>query len=377
MRGPSHRPRIGVAVLLILSVLAAPFLAATAAAFGERVYDSNTVVGAGDPSFLVWSGNSVAQSFTPSTTYVLLNVTLRLRNLGGAGNTVNITIRPTAAGVPSAAVLAWANPRAGPVVRRVRTGALREPDRRHVRLGPSGPTEGHGRLHDLVQQHGHAGRPDGLAQRLPPRRLRVPLGYIGHRRIPELHLRQRGERTSFLLDHRPRQHRRHTLDDSDEPCDAHVHDRGGGAQASQDRRRLRHDRTPVEAAVPRPARAAVRPRPDPSDGTPGRPPDPARGRRVRLPAHHAAEPRLAHRERDAGPLPGLELAQRAEPRHEFYPPRRRGRDPDPPLVQPDAGGHGQRQRVPKVPLPVSRDGPERVRGPPGAPPDPMHGHEQR
>src|SRR5437870_5719941 len=113
MRGPSHRLRIGIAVLLVLSVLAAPFLAATALAFGERVYDSNTVVGAGDPSFLVWSGNSVAQSFTPSTTYVLLNLTLRLRNLGGAGNTVNITIRPNAAGVPSASVLAWANPLAG------------------------------------------------------------------------------------------------------------------------------------------------------------------------------------------------------------------------------------------------------------------------
>src|SRR5437870_11612763 len=113
MRGPSHRHRIGIAVLLMLSVLAAPFLAAKAGAFGERVYDSNTVVGAGDPSFLVWSGNGVAQSFTPSTTYVLLTLTLRLRNLGGAGHTVNITIRPNAAGVPSNSVLAWANPLAG------------------------------------------------------------------------------------------------------------------------------------------------------------------------------------------------------------------------------------------------------------------------
>jgi uncharacterized repeat protein (TIGR01451 family) len=116
MRGSIHRLRIAVAALLVLSVLAAPFLAATAAAFGERVYESNTVVGGGDPSLLVWSGNSVAQSFTPATTYLLLNVTLRLRNLGGGGNTVNITIRTTAGGVPSNAVLAWANPLAGGAV---------------------------------------------------------------------------------------------------------------------------------------------------------------------------------------------------------------------------------------------------------------------
>src|SRR5919197_4243649 len=101
MRGPHHRLTRGVAVFLVLSALAVPFLASVASAFGERVYDSNTVVAVGDPFFLIWGGQSVAQSFTTSETYVLLNVTLRLRNLAGAGNTVNITIRPDSGGVPS------------------------------------------------------------------------------------------------------------------------------------------------------------------------------------------------------------------------------------------------------------------------------------
>jgi uncharacterized repeat protein (TIGR01451 family) len=93
-------------MLLVLSALAAPLLAGRAAAFGERVYDSNTVVPIGDPFFLVWSGESVAQSFKPAATYVLLNVTLRLRNLGNNANAVNITIRPDSGGVPSTSVFA-------------------------------------------------------------------------------------------------------------------------------------------------------------------------------------------------------------------------------------------------------------------------------
>jgi uncharacterized repeat protein (TIGR01451 family) len=80
-----------------------------AAAYGERVYDSNTVVPIGDPSLLVWSQQSVAQSFTPGATYVLLNVTLRLKNLGNSMNPVNITIRPDSGGVPSTSLLAWAD----------------------------------------------------------------------------------------------------------------------------------------------------------------------------------------------------------------------------------------------------------------------------
>src|SRR2546422_8178051 len=107
-----------LAIALFLTGMFVAFLPAPASAFGERTYDANTLVG-GDPFFLAWSGESVAQSFTPSATYVLLNLTLRLRNLGNAGNTINITIQPDAAGVPSGTSLAWSNPQAatsvGPV----------------------------------------------------------------------------------------------------------------------------------------------------------------------------------------------------------------------------------------------------------------------
>jgi uncharacterized repeat protein (TIGR01451 family) len=109
MRGPCHRRRLGVAVFLVLSALASPFFSSVATAYGERVYESNTVVPIGDPYFLVYSGQSVAQSFTPSVTHILLNVTLRLRDLDSGSNPVNITIRPDSGGVPSTSVLAWAN----------------------------------------------------------------------------------------------------------------------------------------------------------------------------------------------------------------------------------------------------------------------------
>src|SRR2546427_992857 len=100
-----------LAVALLLAVGFVALLSAPSSAFGERPYDANTVVGS-DSIFLVWSGESVAQSFTPSTTYILLNLTLRLRNLGNAGNTVNVTIQTDAGGVPRGTALAWSNPQA-------------------------------------------------------------------------------------------------------------------------------------------------------------------------------------------------------------------------------------------------------------------------
>ncbi len=119
MQGAPRRFGRALAVALLLSVALAPLLARPASAFGERAYDANTVIGGGDPFFLVWSGESVAQSFTASESYVLLNLTLRLRNTAGTGNLVNITIRPDAGGVPSAGYLAWSNVQApgtvGPV----------------------------------------------------------------------------------------------------------------------------------------------------------------------------------------------------------------------------------------------------------------------
>ena len=116
MRTPPTRVGVVVAVLLLVAAAAAAFLAGSAAAFAPRVFDANTVVASGDPYFLVWSGESVAQSFTASSTYVLLNLTLRLRNPSTSGNVANITLRPDAAGVPSGTLLAWGTAVAGSTV---------------------------------------------------------------------------------------------------------------------------------------------------------------------------------------------------------------------------------------------------------------------
>ncbi|MFA5896566.1 MAG: choice-of-anchor R domain-containing protein [Thermoplasmata archaeon] len=110
MLGPSRRFGSILAIGLLLGSLGLPLLAAPAAALGERVYDANTVIGGTDPFLLVYSAQSVAQSFTASGTYILLNVTLRLRNAGGTTDTVNITIQTDSGGVPSGTVLAWSNP---------------------------------------------------------------------------------------------------------------------------------------------------------------------------------------------------------------------------------------------------------------------------
>jgi uncharacterized repeat protein (TIGR01451 family) len=116
MQNPQRRFLPALAIVLLLTSSLMSLLASPAAALGERACDANTVVGGGDPFFLVYANQSVAQSFTSSASYVLLNLTLRLRNAGGAGNTANITIRPDAGGVPSGAVFAWANPQAGAAV---------------------------------------------------------------------------------------------------------------------------------------------------------------------------------------------------------------------------------------------------------------------
>jgi uncharacterized repeat protein (TIGR01451 family) len=90
-------------VLAALAVL--PLISTPAAAFGERVFESNTVI-SGTNQVTVDSTHSVAQSFVASATYQLWNLTLRLRNLGDASNSVTISIRTDSAGVPSSTNLA-------------------------------------------------------------------------------------------------------------------------------------------------------------------------------------------------------------------------------------------------------------------------------
>ncbi|TLZ92258.1 MAG: hypothetical protein E6K04_04520 [Methanobacteriota archaeon] len=64
--------------VLLLGAALLPLLSTPAAALGERVYESNTVI-AGTNHLSVDSSDSVAQSFLTSASYRLLNLTLRLR----------------------------------------------------------------------------------------------------------------------------------------------------------------------------------------------------------------------------------------------------------------------------------------------------------
>ena len=91
--------------VLLLGAALLPLLSTPAAAFGERVYESNTVI-AGTNHLSVDSSDSVAQSFLTSASYRLLNLTLRLRNSGGSSNTIKIAIQTDAAGQPSSTILA-------------------------------------------------------------------------------------------------------------------------------------------------------------------------------------------------------------------------------------------------------------------------------
>src|SRR2546428_3240295 len=112
-RGPNSCLVIAGIVALLASGIAGVLVAPPARGFGEMVFEKNATIGGGDPSFTVWSGQSVAQSFTATGTYVLLNLTLRMRNSGSTTDSVNITIQPDAAGVPSGTILAGSDPIAG------------------------------------------------------------------------------------------------------------------------------------------------------------------------------------------------------------------------------------------------------------------------
>ena len=101
-------PTSPLASVLVLVLLASGFLTLLtmpAAAFGEKPYESNTVI-ADSFHLNVYSGQSVAQSFLATASYRLLNTTLRLRNTGDTSDVISITIRPDGGGVPSTNVMA-------------------------------------------------------------------------------------------------------------------------------------------------------------------------------------------------------------------------------------------------------------------------------
>src|SRR2546430_8414906 len=68
-------------------------------------FEPDTVI-SGTSHITVSSSESVAQSFVATASYRLTNLTLRLRNTGDITDSLNVTIRPDAGGVPSSVALA-------------------------------------------------------------------------------------------------------------------------------------------------------------------------------------------------------------------------------------------------------------------------------
>ena len=85
-------PRRGGLLALLVLVAAVAALAAPAAGLGERPFDANEQVSPGGYDVYTLSGSDtrVAQSFTPSETFVLRNVTVYVS--GGGNEALNLTI---------------------------------------------------------------------------------------------------------------------------------------------------------------------------------------------------------------------------------------------------------------------------------------------
>ncbi len=93
-RSPPALPFMAV-VFLVAAGLAAPLLPSAAAApYGSHVFQSNAIIVANAQSYPVYSGSTVAQSFSVNQTYYLANVTLRVLNHGNKFNALNVSIHP-------------------------------------------------------------------------------------------------------------------------------------------------------------------------------------------------------------------------------------------------------------------------------------------
>lgn len=79
---------------LVMLAFATPLLASPARAYGEHVFQASPVVGPGDPFYSVYGSATLAQSISVTQGYVLTNVTLRVRNDGGAMNALLVSIHP-------------------------------------------------------------------------------------------------------------------------------------------------------------------------------------------------------------------------------------------------------------------------------------------
>jgi uncharacterized repeat protein (TIGR01451 family) len=106
-RLPTSPLALGFALLFAVALFG-PLLAPGVQALGEHPYEWNQVIN-GTNNFVVSSGNPVAQSFVATADYLLLNLTLRLRNKGDTTDAITVTIRADVSGEPSASSLATAD----------------------------------------------------------------------------------------------------------------------------------------------------------------------------------------------------------------------------------------------------------------------------
>ncbi len=90
----------GASLILLLLVPAG-------SAYGERIFAAN--VASTNNAYTVSASARAAQSFTPTTSMILYNVTLRVQNAGVKSDYLNVTIESDAGGVPSGTVLAGSN----------------------------------------------------------------------------------------------------------------------------------------------------------------------------------------------------------------------------------------------------------------------------
>lgn len=82
------------------------FPAALTAGLGERVFNENPAQSG--QAFPIFAGERAAQSFVPTERFLLVNVTLDVKNLSPQTDALNVTVQTDVAGSPSGTVIAWA-----------------------------------------------------------------------------------------------------------------------------------------------------------------------------------------------------------------------------------------------------------------------------
>ena len=82
-------------LVLVAAGVVGPLLATPAfAAYGSHVFQENPFVVPAAQAYPVYSGSTVAQSFSVNQTYILENLTLRVINNGSSVNGLKVSIHP-------------------------------------------------------------------------------------------------------------------------------------------------------------------------------------------------------------------------------------------------------------------------------------------